>query len=256
MRCTTLIVSLAFLYATTATPIDSVIPEDANYALDDDLSEAQATLDQMTADGKSEKDCRKLVDETKKDITTVVTNGQKIINELPTGGHCMNLGLGLVTKTREEKRKADAHVVTTTKEVNKASSAEVDFGSASFSSLTEGQCGSFYSSTNYINAKTTYKTAVSTRTKAVGAAGEAKVALENAIKAAADAKHKCLCKTRADHDKAFKAGSASNAANEKAWIFAHKLECVLNRVYSGCKIPDTPTVKRATLTSAAQGEKC
>merc|ERR1711985_199776 len=74
-----IIASLAFIAIATALPSNEVVPEDNFYAVDDDLSEARETLSQMQAAGKSDKDCRKLVDETKKEINTNVNTNQKAI---------------------------------------------------------------------------------------------------------------------------------------------------------------------------------
>lgn len=223
--------------------------------MDDDLSEARETLSQMQEAGRSDKECRKLVEETKKEITTNVGTGQKVINALPDGSQCMNLGQGLVTTTTTIKTKADKHVISCKTEITKCESATVDFGSRTYQSLTVGKCSSFYTSVNYVTAKTRYTSAVTAHTKAVGAAGEAKVALRNAIASAAKSKHECLCKTRKEHEKAFANGSSANSANAKAWIFAHRLECVLDGKTT-CSPPVPPRVVRGKLTGAAKEEKC
>merc|ERR1712093_391263 len=200
-----IIASLAFIAIATALPSNEVVPEDNFYAVDDDLSEARETLGQMQAAGRSDKDCRKPVDETKKEITTNVDTNQKVIDGLPDGSQCMNLGQGLVTTTT--------------------------------------------------TAKTRYTSAVTAHTKAKGAAGEAATALTNAIAAAKKAKHECLCKTKKDHEKAFTDGNAANAANAKAWAFAHHLECVLDGK-TACRVPNPPRVARGKLTGAAKEAKC
>merc|ERR1712057_48838 len=213
-----IIASLAFI--AIALPSNEVVPEDNFYAVDDDLSEARETLSQMQAAGRSDKDCRKLVDETKKEINTNVNTNQKVIDGLPDGSQCMNLGQDNVKKTTELKIKADKDEKTKCDEVKKAASASVDFGSRTFSSLTVGKCSSFYSSSAYTTAKT-----------------------------------KCLCKTKKDHEKAFTDGNAANAANAKAWAFAHHLECVLDGK-SACRVPAPPTVTRGKLIGAAKEAKC
>merc|ERR1712093_481381 len=249
-----IIASLAFIAIATALPSNEVVPEDNFYAVDDDLSEARETLGQMQAAGRSDKDCRKPVDETKKEITTNVDTNQKVIDGLPDGSQCMNLGQGLVTTTTA-KTKADNHVKHCSTEVTKAASASVDFGSRTYSSLTVGKCSSFYTSSAYTTAKTRYTSAVTAHTKAKGAAGEAATALTNAIAAAKKAKHECLCKTKKDHEKAFTDGNAANAANAKAWAFAHHLECVLDGK-TACRVPNPPRVARGKLTGAAKEAKC
>merc|ERR1711977_378068 len=221
-----IIASLAFIAIATALPSNEVVPEDNFYAVDDDLSEARETLSQMQAAGKSDKDCRKLVDETKKEINTNVNTNQKVIDGLPNGSQCMNLGAENVKKTTELKIKADKDEKTKCDEVKKAASASVDFGSRTFSSLAVGKCSSFYSSSAYTTAKTRYTSAVAACNKAKGAAAEAA-----------------------------KAVTTANAANAKAWAFAHHLECVLDGK-TACRVPAPPTVTRGKLTGAAKEAKC
>merc|ERR1711959_819290 len=179
MRCTILVISFAIIYGSGGSPIaDSVVPEDSLYAFDDDLSEAQQTIDDMTASGKSDKDCRKLVTETRKEVTDNVDFCTKAMNALPKGESCPARGQENVKLATEAKSKADKHVVYCKTQVTKAEQTAVDFGSARFSSLTEGKCSSFYSSTSYTTAKSSSKIAVEAHTKAVGAAEQASKTLK------------------------------------------------------------------------------
>merc|ERR1712010_155673 len=159
MRCTILAIAVAIMYASASPIVDDVVPEES-YALADDLSEAQQKIDDMTAAGKSDKDCRKLVTETRKEIQTNVDTCQKTVNALPTGSSCPNEGQAAVKTATEAKSKADKQLTHTSTEVIKASTAKVTFKSRSFSSLTEGKCDSFYSSSSYTTAKANYKAAV------------------------------------------------------------------------------------------------
>jgi len=254
MRCTILAVSLvAIIYASASS--DSVVPEDSLYALDDDLSEARSTVEQMTNSGRSDKDCRKLVTETRQEVTVNVDSCQKIMNGLPNGSQCTNLGQAEVKAATEAKSKADQHYKITTTEVTKASSATVDFGSRTYSSLTPGKCETFYSSNVYTTAKTRYTSAVTAQTMAKGAAEQAAKSLTAAIEAAKKEVSKCLCKTKSDHNTAFATNSAADTANQKAWSFACKVECVLDGKTS-CKCSAAPKCKRAEVTSAVKEESC
>jgi len=254
MRSTILVAAFAIIYA-SASFDESVVPEDSLFALNDDLSEARSTVDQMTSAGKSDKDCRKLVTETRKDITTNVDSCQKVMNALPAGSQCVGLGQTGVKAATEAKSKADKHHKETTTEVTKASSASVDFGSRTYSSLTQGKCESFYSSSAYTTAKTRYTTAVTAQTKAKGAAEEAAKAVTAAIAAAKKEVSECLCKTKKDHNEAFATHTKADAANQKAWNFACKVECVLDGK-TACKCSAAPKCKRAKVTSAVMEESC
>merc|ERR1711990_837465 len=254
MRCTILAIAVAIMYASASPIVDDVVPEES-YALAVDLSEAQQKIDDMTAAEKSDKDCRKLVTETRKEIQTNVDTCQKTVNALPTGSSCPNEGQAAVKTATEAKSKADKQLTHTSTEVIKASTAKVTFKSRSFSSLTEGKCDSFYSSSSYTTAKANYKAAVTAKTKAKGAAEQAAKDLKVAIAAAAKAKKECECKTKANHEKAFSSYSAADAANQKSWNFVCKVECVLDGKTT-CKCSAAPKCQKPKLTAAVNAAKC
>merc|ERR1712072_1115180 len=225
------------------------IPEDSVHAVEDQLAEAKETINEMTASGKTDKDCRKLVTDTKKEVTDNVDQCTKIMDALPKGESCPASGQENVKLATESKTKADKHVVYTKTEVTKAEKTEVHFGSRTFSSLTEGHCSTFFSSTSYTTAKMNHKAAVTAYTKAVGSATQASKSLKLAIEAAAKEKKECECNVKSDHESTFAKHSASNAANQKAWIFACKVQCVLDRK-SSCKCSAAPMCKRPKVAPA------
>jgi len=265
MRATHVIASLAFLYAITASPIvdTDIVPENTNFAVEDeliealnnDLSDAKKTIAKMTASGKSEEDCRKLVTETRKEVTDNVDYCTKTTEALPKGESCAASGQANVKLATEAKTKADKHVVYTKTVVTKTEKTEVHFGSRTFSSLTEGHCSTFFSSTSYTTAKMNHKAAVTAYTKAVGSATQASKSLKLAIEAAAKEKKECECKVKSDHESTFAKHSASNAANQKAWIFACKVQCVLDRK-SSCKCSAAPMCKRPKVAPAVMEASC
>merc|ERR1711939_1143910 len=143
---------------------------------------------------------------------------------------------------------ADKHTAKCKAEVTAASTASVKFGSRTFSSLTEGKCESFFTSSSYTTAEATYKAAVTARTTAKGAAEQADKELKAAIEAAAKAKKECECQVKKDHEDKFTKLNAADAANKKAWEFACKVECVLDGK-SNCRCSAAPQCKRAKLTA-------
>jgi len=265
MRATHVIASLAFLYAITASPIvdTDIVPENTNFAVEDeliealnnDLSDAKKTIAKMTASGKSEKDCRKLVTETRKEVTDNVEYCKKATEALPTGESCTASGQTNVKLATEAKTKADKHVVYTKTVVTKTENTEVHFGSRTFSSLTKGHCSTFYSSTSYTTAKINHEAAVTAYTKAIGSAKEASKSLKLAIDAAAKAKKECECKVKSDQESTFTTHSASNAANLKAWMFSCKVECVLDHKTT-CKCSAAPKCKRPKVAPAVMEASC
>merc|ERR1711959_489926 len=151
-------------------------------------------------------------------------------------------------RTEDEEKKAK-------EELQKAKDAVVVFGKHTFSSLTEGDCSVFFSSSSYLTAKKRHEEATSSHTKAVGAKKQADETLKKVIEQAKKDTKKCECDTKLKHAEANKKGHANDAANQKAWAMAHKLECVLDGKTS-CTIPPCPQVKAATLTAAVNATDC
>jgi len=254
MRASLIIVSLScILYAASASQ-ESTVPEDSLFELDDELAEARATVEAMTSDGKSYKDCEKLVTDTKNDITTSVTTNQKIIDALPRGDHCPTVAVQ-TKKILEQKTKCAATLKISIEQETKASQAQVVFGKSTFSSLKEGDCNTFFTHSSYTSARTTYETTVTTRIKAEGAYKQATETLAKEIKIATKSENECLCKTKADHAAAFKKANQNDAANKAAWTKAHQIGCVL-RGETSCRIPPTPSLTQPTLSARAQAAVC
>merc|ERR1711977_177645 len=254
MRTTILIiVSLAIATAS----METIVPEETLYELDDDLLQARQTLDQMKSSGKSDAECRKLVQESKNEITTNCKTSQKILDSLATGSQCLDLGLAEVAKMKQALEAADKHTAKCKAEVTAASTASVKFGARTFSSLTEGKCESFFTSSAYTTATTNYKTAVTAHEKATGASEEATKAHANAVSAAKTARHNCLCKTRDEHEVVFSAEYSKTTTSQglKTWEFAHRLECVLDGKTS-CRIPAMCKVNKPKLHAAVKEEMC
>merc|ERR1712100_804894 len=221
MQSTVLLVSLAVIFANASPISDSVVPEDTDFAMDTDLSEARATIDDMIADGASDADCRRLTGDTINDIKSSVEILQKEIDAVNSGVECNTEGQTQVKITAEAQTKAHTTLTTAKKELTKTTEAKVDFGSRVYSTLTVGKCDTFFSHSSYVTAKASFKTA----TKAF------------------------------EHETVYSVRHASAAANLKAWVKAHQIICVLDDKKS-CRIPAVPTVTRGKIYSDAKEAKC
>merc|ERR1711881_11199 len=221
MQSTVLLVSLAVIFANASPISDSVVPEDTDFAMDTDLSEARATINDMIADGASDADCRKLTGDTINDIKSSVEILQKEIDAVSSGVECNTEGQTQVKITAEAQTKAHTTLTTAKKELQKTTEAKVDFGSRVYSTLTVGKCDTFFSHGAYVTAKASFKTA----TKAF------------------------------EHATVYSVRHASAAANLKAWVKAHQIICVLDDKKS-CRIPAVPTVTRGKIYSDAKEAKC
>jgi len=256
--CTVIMQSISIIFVASlvlyASASDSVVPEDALFALDDDLSEARSTLTSLQQAGKSWKECEQLVKDDKAEVEANVKNAQKIINSLEVGHKCTALSKKADDEKTEAKRTEDEVAKKKTEETA-AKDAMVDFGSRTFSSLTKGDCGVFFTHKNYISAKANAAKAAQARKEAEGAAVQAKKVMEKAVAQAKTDTQKCLCDTKFAHNKALKEGKANDAANEKLWVRAHKLECVI-KGQTSCKIPPVPSITAPALNPEVNGAVC
>merc|ERR1711959_494567 len=229
-QSTVLLVSLAVIFANASPISDSVVPEDTDFAMDTDLSEARATINDMIADGASDADCRKLTGDTINDIKSSVEILRKEIDAVSSGVECNTEGQTQVKITAEAQTKAHT-------------------------TLTVGKCDTFFSHSSYVTAKASFKTATKAFEHATGAHTQAVTEAKMAVETAKKMRHQCLCKKKKEHETAYSVRHASAAANLKAWVKAHQIICVLDDKTS-CRIPAVPTVTRGKIYSDAKEAKC
>merc|ERR1712183_248827 len=255
MQSTVVLASLAVIFANASPISDSVVPEDTDFAMDTDLSEARATINDMIADGASDADCRKLTGDTINDIKSSVEILQKEIDAVSSGVECNTEGQTQVKITAEAQTKAHTTLTTSKKELTKCTEAKVDFGSRVYSTLTVGKCDTFFSHGAYVTAKASFQTATKAFQLATGAHTQAVTEAKMAVETAKKLRHQCLCKKKKEHETVYSVRHASAAANLKAWVKAHQIICVLDDKKS-CRIPAVPTVTRGKIYSDAKEAKC
>jgi len=240
---------------------DEVVPETQLFVSDDEkassFDEAREMVSSMTAAGKTDKDCRKLATESKKEVKKTVEQAQKILDALSTGAECNKAHDSTVGKAQTLKDKADQKAADAKKAVDKSCDVKVDFGSFHLSSLKPGKCDQFYSKSAYTSAAKKCADAKKAKEKADGAKDEATKSLAKTKKAAGRDKLKCLCAVKYEHIRAWNNAQKSNDANKKSWARAHHIECVLDATpASKCTVPATPAVKKPTIISAAKNAQC
>merc|ERR1711918_41301 len=125
-----------------------------------------------------------------------------------------------------EAKKTAENLTKKLSEKKKASDFKVVFGSRTFSSLKEGDCATFFTHGSYVSAKAAYEKASKEVTEAEGA------------------------KKTADES-----SKKNDAANEKAWNMAHKLERVLDGKTS-CQIPPVPVTKVPSVEASVKEVSC
>merc|ERR1712054_158582 len=240
---------------------DEVVPETQLFVSDDEkassFDEAREMVSSMTAAGKTDKDCRKLATESKKEVTNSVKTSQKILDALPSGKKCTQTHDATVKKATDLKNKADNKAADAKKKVDKSCDVKVSFGKIHLRELSPGKCDVFYSKSSYKNARKACDDAKKAKEKADGAKDEAAKALKKSKDQAAKDHNKCLCKVQKDHKKAWADATKSADANKKAWAKAHHIECVLDATpASKCTVPACPAPKKPAMTSAAKSAVC
>jgi hypothetical protein len=261
MRTFSLLVGLSVAALALGLPsADEVVPETVLFVADGDAAsfeEAKQTVSSMTSAGKTDKDCRKLATESKKEIEKTVKQSQKVLDKLPSGAGCTKAKTDTVGKAQSLKNKADQKAADAKKAVDKSCDVKVDFGSFHLSGLKPGKCDQFYSKSAYTSAAKKCADAKKAKEKADGAKEEATKSLKKTKEAAEKDESKCLCKVQKDHKSAWKDATKSVDANAKAWAKAHHIECVLDATpASKCTVPACPAVKKPTITSAAKNADC
>jgi hypothetical protein len=269
MKFSALLVLGATIYAVSAIPspvedaADVVIPEDVMpetnlIQFDADFAATKQMLEEMNANGKNDKDCRELADDTEDSVKGAVKAQQTTLEKLDKGQNCPATGMALVNKAKADLDKATAAKKTKTDAYNKAKKTPLDFGKMAYDSLTEGNCGTFFNSQVWLNAKAKVKAARAAKQKAEGAFTQAQKAHADAVEAQKEAERQCYCDVKALHKKTLDQMNVDvKKANEKAWTKAAHIRCVLDGTpMSKCKVSAFPQVKAVKLPKKTQDAKC
>jgi hypothetical protein len=189
--------------------------------------------------------CKDLAKATKKEVTDSVAANQKVVADMPNGSQCKDKGAPLITKANDDKTKADNAESDALKKLNDAKGAQIEFGKFTVSSLKEGQCGSFFNTQVWKDAKNKIKNAETAHTKAKTKAKDAAKAVTTAKDEAAKIVKKCQCDSKKAIEKAIKdMNDKAKASNTAAWNKGYHMDCVLaGTAVNACKVPALPTVQ-------------
>jgi hypothetical protein len=244
---------------TSAAPTaeDAVVPEEVLFQ-DASFEDTRSELAEMRAKGKSDKDCRKLADETEDDVKKSVAAQQAAIEQLDKGEKCVNEGQKDVTRLKNQVDNAKADKKKKDKAYQNAQNQKIDFGKFSYNELTPGQCGIFFKNSAWTNAHNSVKNAQQAAQKAAGYLTASEKAHKQAVADAQTAANKCACDVKKLHLKSVKAANdKAEAANKKAWKRAADLRCLLDGTPADkCKVTAIPTVKAVKLSKFAEGQQC
>lgn len=248
----TIVIIAAFALVVTARPsADDATPEGS-------FLEAQQQYDRMVQDTGDGNACNDLAKATEDEVAANVQKEQDLLNKIDTGAKCPASGQEVLKAAQNAKAAADSAVTSAQSALAAANGATVDWGKSTFSSVTEGNCGVFYSSAAYTSAKKTVNAAKVSLSQKQGAAGQAATTVTTATAAAASAMKTCQCDAFNEHEKALKgANDKANSANLAAWTKAAHLKCVVaGTTAANCKVPTMPQITAVALASGVNAEAC
>jgi hypothetical protein len=242
----------AFATALPSADVDAatVVPESAPEAPDTNLMEAsyndaKNTVTALLQEGKDDSACRDMAKATADEVTASVENQQKQLAAMDNGDSCNDEGQGLIDTANKNQEEADKAKTDANKALNEAKSEKFNFGDFDYNSLTEGQCGTFFNSQTWKDAKGKVTAAQSTYNTKVAEANAAAKAVQTAKDEAKTMVKECKCKAKRALDDALESlNKNAKEANTKAWNKAYHMQCVLDgKTTNNCDVPALPTVQ-------------
>merc|ERR1711967_134771 len=145
---------LALAVTVAALPSNDNITPEMSF-MEQSYAEAKETVRMMQARGQNDNACRDLAEATEKEVKDNVKTAQELMDKSDRGESCKDEGKPAIKQAEDAKE------------------AQVDFPSYALSSLTEGQCGQFFASSAFQDAKSKRTTACDASKKAEGEASQA-----------------------------------------------------------------------------------
>jgi len=215
----------------TETVVDDMVPEmDLAESMKefDAHSEAKSTLEFLQLkEGRSKDACKTLAKNTLTEVTTSITNTQKMLDRMYKGERCHLEGKAAYDASIRRYNTAKRNLDTANRRLRTALNYQVDFGRYTFGGLREGSCDVFFRDGAYIRAKAIYKQRKVEQERATGALRTAKKARDEARKLHLDLVLRCRCRVKKEHSKAWSSANKNNGSNAKAWKKAKHMLCVL-----------------------------
>jgi len=244
---------LALAAMVTAMP-SATVPESATaaqefhvtgYTTGEQYGMAKAAVTALLQEGKDDSACRDLAKTTADEVTNSVNAQQKTLEALPNGGQCGSEGQDLINTATKAETDAKQAKTDAASALSAAEDEKFNFGDFSYTQLTEGQCGTFFNSDVWKNAKTKVQAAQTAYNNAESAVTTATTNVATAKKQAADLVKQCKCDTKKTIDSQLKAmNDNSKATNQAAWNKAYHMQCVLDgKTTNQCTVPALPVVK-------------
>merc|ERR1711959_12964 len=242
----------AFAAALPSAEVDpaAVVPESAPESPDMTLMEAsyndaKHTITALLQEGKDDSACRDMAKTTADEVTAAVDAQQKQLASMDNGDSCNDEGQSLIDTANKNQEDADKAKNDAQKALTDAKSEKFNFGDFAYNDLQEGQCGTFFNSQTWKNAKGKVTTAQSTYDTKVAEANAAAKAVQTAKDEAKEMVRECKCKAKIAIDTALEnMNKNAKDANTKSWNKAYHMQCVLDgKTTNNCDVPALPTVQ-------------
>jgi hypothetical protein len=220
-----------------------------------DMASHEVTV--LLQQGKDDSACADLAKSLIDEVTDKVDSANKLIATLDDGSDCSSKGQDAVAAATTNKENAEKAATEAASAASSATDTEVDFGSYSLNSLTEGTCAQFWSDPSYTAAKKTAAEATTAQTEADAKAKAAEAPLQAAKEQAAKDVKACQCAVRAEYNLAYSAATEGVEADAAAYTKGKNMQCVLaGTAAADCKVGDVPKLKEITLAEGVPAEVC
>jgi len=219
--------------------------------------QASNEITMLLQQGNDESACADLAKALIDEVTSTVDQSNKLLGALDDGSSCPNEGQDAVTAAQNNNNDAEKAASDAAEAASAAADADIDFGSYSFSTLTEGECGQFWKDDAYVAAKDAQGSTATAQTEADAKAKATAEALDDATAAAASAVKACQCKVRAAYDAAWAAATEKEDADAAAYTKGKHMACVLQGTAAAdCDVGDAPKPTPIKLADGVPAEPC
>merc|ERR1712195_239762 len=218
---------------------------------------AKQIVTEMIQAGRDWTACEDLANTTREEVTDAVKTHQKMLDSADKGCSCAGLGQDEVNRTLNERNAAATAVTDAKKDLESATSAQVQLSSQEFQFLQAGECGWIMTDAAYLAAYAIYTKAVNTLAKARTTYSLSIIAHREAVTEAARLKLECECATQSAHATAWAEANEDNDANAAAWAQAHHIDCVVQSISeANCVFGPVPGLTKPTLCDDIESVSC
>merc|ERR1712166_1335680 len=261
MAFRSILVAIAIIIAGVhAAPMPNDIVPETNFVEEAATSvhaAAKQIVTEMTQAGRDWTSCEELANTTREEVTDAVKTTQKMLDSADKGCSCAGKGQDEVNRTLNEMNAAWTAVTDAQKDLESATSAQVQLSSQEFSFLQAGECGWIMTDAAYLSAYAIYTKAVNTLAKARITYKLSVTAHTEAVNEAARLKLECECATQSEQAVAWADANQDNDANAAAWAQAHHIDCVVDHIAEAdCSFGPAPGLTQPTLCDDIESVSC